>query len=145
MSWFREHVSSYESSATVKRLQKRFSALSELCEFLFIHILRIVSDFNGYIKRWLKQETPKRSEFESRCGQEFSLLHIIQTESGAHPASYLMGTGGKAAEAWSWPLTSDWYRAQENVDLYIISPIRLHGVVLNSLCTGSTLPLTIPA
>jgi hypothetical protein len=28
----------------------------------------------------------------------------------------------------------------KNVDLYIHSPIRLHGVVLNSLSTGTTLP-----
>jgi hypothetical protein len=27
-------------------------------------------------------------------GSEFSLLHIVQTGSGAHPASYPMGTGG---------------------------------------------------
>jgi hypothetical protein len=40
-----------------------------------------------------------------------SLHHRIQNGSGAHPVSYLMGTrgsfpGGKAAGAWSWPLTS---------------------------------------
>jgi len=40
----------------------------------------------------------------------FSLHHRIQTASGAHPASYPMGTRGsfpgiKAARAWSWPLT----------------------------------------
>jgi hypothetical protein len=29
---------------------------------------------------------------------------------------------------------------QENVDLYIHSPIHLHGVVLNQLSTGTTLP-----
>jgi hypothetical protein len=29
-----------------------------------------------------------REEFESRWGQEFSLLHIAQTGSGVHPASY---------------------------------------------------------
>jgi hypothetical protein len=39
--------------------------------------------------------------------QEFFLLHIIQTSSGAHPASYPMGTGGsfpehKIAREWSW-------------------------------------------
>jgi hypothetical protein len=39
------------------------------------------------------------------------LHHCIQTGSGAHPASYPMGTGGsfpggKAAGAWGWPLTS---------------------------------------
>jgi hypothetical protein len=39
--------------------------------------------------------------------------------------------GGKAAGAWSWPLTSGWCRGQENVDVYIHSSIRLHGVVLN--------------
>jgi hypothetical protein len=35
----------------------------------------------------------------------------VQNDSGAHPASYSVGTrgsspGGKAAGAWSWPLTS---------------------------------------
>jgi hypothetical protein len=37
------------------------------------------------------------SEFESRQGQEFSLLHVVQAGSGAHPTSYPMGTGGKSA------------------------------------------------
>jgi hypothetical protein len=41
----------------------------------------------------------------------FSLNHRVQNGSGAHPASYQMGTrgsypGGKAAGAWSWPITS---------------------------------------
>jgi hypothetical protein len=27
-------------------------------------------------------------------GSKFSLLHIVQTDSGSHPASYPMGTGG---------------------------------------------------
>jgi hypothetical protein len=45
-------------------------------------------------------------------GREFSLLHVVQTGSGNHPASYPMGTRGsftrgKAAGAWSWPLTSN--------------------------------------
>jgi hypothetical protein len=31
--------------------------------------------------------------FESRWGQELSLLHVVQTGSGVHPASYPMGTG----------------------------------------------------
>jgi len=40
-----------------------------------------------------------------------SLHHRFQTGSGAHPASYPMGTrvsipGGKAAGSWSWPLAS---------------------------------------
>jgi hypothetical protein len=46
------------------------------------------------------------------------ILHIVQTGSRAHPNSYTMGTrdcftGGKAAEAWSWPLTLIWCRGQE--------------------------------
>jgi len=44
----------------------------------------------------------------------------VQNGSGAHPASYPMGTGGsflggKAAGAWSWPLASIWCRGQECV------------------------------
>jgi hypothetical protein len=43
-------------------------------------------------------------DFESRKGQEFSLLHVVLTGSGAHPASYPISTGdsfpgGKAAVA----------------------------------------------
>jgi hypothetical protein len=76
------------------------------------------------------------TEFESRWRQEFSLLQVVQTGCGVHPISYPMGTGGsfprdKAARGWSWPLTSNQCRGQENVDLFIHSPIRLHGVVLN--------------
>jgi hypothetical protein len=54
--------------------------------------------------------TTQGSEFESRWGQKFSLLPLVQTGSGIHPTSYPMRTGGsfsggKAAGAWSWPLT----------------------------------------
>jgi hypothetical protein len=50
-------------------------------------------------KAWMTE----RPYFESRLGQGF-LLYVIQTGSGAHPASYLMGRGDlflevKAAEA----------------------------------------------
>jgi hypothetical protein len=38
---------------------------------------------------------------------------------------------GKSAGAWNWSLRSSYNRGQENVDLYIHAPIRLHGVVLN--------------
>jgi hypothetical protein len=48
--------------------------------------------------------TIEGSGFESREGQEFSLLHVVHTGSGVHPASYPLDTGGpfpggKAAEA----------------------------------------------
>jgi hypothetical protein len=51
-----------------------------------------------------------RVRFPAGAG-DFSLHHRVQNGSGAHPASYSMGTGdsfpgGKAAGAWSWALTS---------------------------------------
>jgi hypothetical protein len=48
--------------------------------------------------------------------------------------------GGKAAGVWSWSLISNKCRGQENVDLYIHSPIRLNGLMLNQLSTGAPLP-----
>jgi hypothetical protein len=45
--------------------------------------------------------------------ENFSLRRGVQTGSGAHPASYPMGTGGSF------------------VELYLHSPIRLHGVALS--------------
>jgi hypothetical protein len=79
--------------------------------------------------KWLG--TIEGSEFESRWCHEISLLHVFQTGSGSRPVSYTMGTGGRAAEAWSWPLNSKYCRGQENVKLDIHSPIRLLGVELN--------------
>jgi hypothetical protein len=38
--------------------------------------------------------TTEGSEFESRKGQEFCLLYVVQTGSGVHRTSYPMGTGG---------------------------------------------------
>jgi hypothetical protein len=51
-----------------------------------------------------------RVRFPAGAGN-FSFHHCVQNGSGAHPASYPMGTrgsflGGKAAESWSLPLTS---------------------------------------
>jgi hypothetical protein len=49
-------------------------------------------------------------QFPAGAGN-FSLHHRVQNGSGAHPASYPMGTRGsfpgvKAAGEWSWPLTT---------------------------------------
>jgi hypothetical protein len=60
----------------------------------------------GYLSRsrWSTNGTIDigNSNTELTSGQDFSLLHSVQTGSGAHPASYPMGTGdfsprGKAA------------------------------------------------
>jgi hypothetical protein len=63
-------------------------------------------------------------------------VHIFQTSSGAHPASFSMSPGGsftvgEAAGAWSWPLTYNYCQGQEYVDLFIYTPIHLHGIVLS--------------
>jgi hypothetical protein len=71
--------------------------------------------------------TTDGSDFESLQGKGFSLLHKVQTSYVVHLTSF---PGGKAAGAWSWPLTSKYCRGQENMYLYIHSPIRLHGIVL---------------
>jgi hypothetical protein len=68
--------------------------------------------FLPYSQRWAADWTIVVLGFDSRWGAgNFSLNHLVQTGSWAHPASYPMGTrssfpGGKAAGAWSWPLTS---------------------------------------
>jgi hypothetical protein len=63
-------------------------------------------------------------------GARFFFLHVVQTDSWAHPSSYTIGTGatfcgGKAAGALSWPLISNQCRGQVYVNLQIHSPIRL--------------------
>jgi hypothetical protein len=55
-----------------------------------------------------------RPDFDSRQMQDLPLLRSMQTGTGDHPASYLMGTedifsGKKAAEEWSWELPSHYW------------------------------------
>jgi hypothetical protein len=67
---------------------------------LFIAIkLMVTIKFIIIIVRLATGWTAKGSEFESRWEQELSFLRVVQTGSGAHPASHSMGTGGKAARA----------------------------------------------
>jgi hypothetical protein len=80
--------------------------------------------------------TTERLEFESRCGQEFSFLNIVQTGSSVHQNLYLMGTGGsfpgvKRPERDADHSTSNWCKSQEIVGLYIHSSVRLHGILLS--------------
>jgi hypothetical protein len=56
--------------------------------------------------------------------QGISILHVVQTGSGAHPASYPMDNGGsfpggKGIGAWNCPLNSNYCRGQENVGLVL--------------------------
>jgi hypothetical protein len=66
----------------------------------------------------------------------FSLRHRVQTDSGAHPTSCLVVNGalslgvkrpGSEADH-SSPFNAE---VKEYLDLYLHSPIRLHGVVFS--------------
>jgi hypothetical protein len=59
--------------------------------------------------------------------RDFSLHHSVDTGSGAHPASYTMGTKGffprgKEARDWSSPLTTIYHSGQEWLS-YTSTPI----------------------
>jgi hypothetical protein len=91
----------------------------------------------GLYDQWIEVRVPGG-------GQEFLLPHFVQRGARAYPASYPMNTGGsflgdKAAGAWSWPLTSNWYRG--HVDLYHHSHVHLHGLVLKYLNTSNNFTL----
>jgi hypothetical protein len=76
--------------------------------------------------------------------KKFSLLHFVQTASGCNPALYPMGTGGrfpgvKAAEPWSWLLTSICCWGQEWWS-YTSTP--RHVFLAWYLSTGAASPFT---
>jgi len=61
---------------------------------------------------------------------KIAILHmgLPQTGSGAHPASYWMGTGSKVAGAWSWPLTSSSTEVKNVWSYTSTCSIHLHGI-----------------
>jgi hypothetical protein len=79
--------------------------------------------------KWLNRLINQLSNFmgfESRQGQVFSLLHVVQTGSGFHPTSCPMGTGGsflggKEVGTWSWLITSN-YSEVKKMWIYICTP-----------------------
>jgi hypothetical protein len=75
---------------------------------------------------WLRTERPRRLNSSPGRGKIFLVCTSSRPTLGPNQ-SYPMSTegsfsGGKAAEAWSWPLTSNLCRNQEHVDLYINPP-----------------------
>jgi hypothetical protein len=81
------------------------------------------------------------SEFEYRQGKNFSPLQVVLIGSGAHPASYPMGTEGEAPN-----LGVKWTRREADyspptcaevrnmwIYVHIYPTILLHGVVVNYL------------
>jgi hypothetical protein len=81
------------------------------------------------------EDRGSRVRFPAGAGN-FSLHHRVQNGSGAHPASYPMGSRGSSLgvkrpgrETDHSPPSSA--EVKECVELYLHSPIRLHGVVLS--------------
>jgi hypothetical protein len=72
-------------------------------------------------------EQPRNSDLIPGCTMDFSPLQSIQTNSEAHQASYLIGTGLRC-EADDSPPSSGKVKCAE---LYLYSKIQLHSIVLN--------------
>jgi hypothetical protein len=81
------------------------SIISKNEDFVFITMSRTASGSTQllFIRFTYEQVfygwTTEGLELKSRYGQEFSLLRMFQTGSGAHAASYPNGTGGRGKEA----------------------------------------------
>jgi hypothetical protein len=79
--------------------------------------------------------------------RNFSLPHSVKISSGAHPALSAMGTGAPSLgeSGRGVRLTTHFHIVPRSsmVELYLRSPIRLHGAVLNYLSTGTILPLPL--
>jgi hypothetical protein len=72
--------------------------------FFTVHIIFIVSrDSSKSVPTRVRSED---SGFDFRKGQGTILFHSVYTAPGAHPASYKMGFGDKAARAWIPLITS---------------------------------------
>jgi len=54
--------------------------------------------------------------------RDFALLQNLKTSSVVHQNSYSIGTEGKVAEAWDWPLTSFYFRSWEWLELKLCLP-----------------------
>jgi hypothetical protein len=68
--------------------------------------------------------------FQAGAGN-FSFQHRVQTGFEARPVSYAVNTGGKAAGDEADHSSPSSAEIKECVELYLHSPIRLHGAVLS--------------
>jgi hypothetical protein len=125
------------------RIKTKFLIIAEINKLVFCQIGRgsVVSIAPGYGPNdWgVGVRVPVGLRIFSKSSRSTlgSTQHPIQWVPGA--LSPGVKRQGREADQ-----TSSKCQGQENVDLYIHSPIRLHGVVLNSLSTGTTLPLPLP-
>jgi hypothetical protein len=107
-----------------------------ICVTFRISVIRVSRDSSVSIALgYGLDERGSRVRFPAWAGN-FSLHHRVQNGSGAHPTSYSVGTRGSFPEVkrpkreadHSPPSSTE---VKECVELYLHSPIRLHGVVLS--------------
>jgi hypothetical protein len=105
------HEADYSPSSSPK-VQNAWSYTTTLpYVFMTWYLVKHKSDSSvGIALGYGMDDRGSRVRFPAGVGN-FSVHHRVQNGSGAHPASYPMGTrgsfpGGKATGSWSWPLTS---------------------------------------
>jgi hypothetical protein len=133
--WVHSNTNSPKSTAFAGLVYTWFAVLTNYSIVIYCEMKRIrdsvVSIATGYgLGDRVRVRVPVGLRiFSSTCRPDL-LWGPPNLLSNEYRCSFL---GGKAAGAWSWPFASNYCRGQENVDLYmyIHSPIRLHGAVLN--------------
>jgi hypothetical protein len=71
-------------------MSPRYLCLKQV--FAYIQVTRVAQSVY-----WLGYRLDIRGSILGRCSEAiFCLVHCVQTESGVRPASYTMGSGGKA-------------------------------------------------
>jgi hypothetical protein len=98
------------------------SIIKECCTYKYHFASKNIGVGVARSVQWLGYGLDDRGSIHGR-GSDFSLPHRVQTGSGAHPASYPMGTwdsfpGGKVAGAWNWPF-----------HLYVVPSERMRGAI----------------
>jgi hypothetical protein len=94
------------STGIVFRIQSHTNSIHNLTsQFFTIHYITLPPMLRAH-KWFLPFMFPDRNSVYIPY-RYHALLHVVQTGSGAHPATYPMATGVKAAGEWSWSLTSN--------------------------------------
>jgi hypothetical protein len=97
LTWDRTRATVIENRRLIPRTAARYWKAA----VLICHRLEPQTSLFSRYSDWLRAGRP-RDQSSSPDGVKNFLG--VQTGSGIHPASYPMGTGGKAAGEWSWPL-----------------------------------------
>ena len=95
------------STTTYRMLQQgRTTVLYRRLMLLSVTINHGVEWWHQWIMNW---KGDRKSEPGARfpvAAKDYYLYHSIQTDSTVRPASYPMGSRGKAIETWNWLFTS---------------------------------------